>query len=110
MGASVSAIYIGYPYEIAQEKGNKLTENLWYYHKLMNTIELEAQRYGMKVYEVIEYNTLGLCAYHNVEVICSTGGAIKCLLKLHLDPNGDLNILRKATGILVQAALCFITE
>jgi len=42
----VSALYLGYPYKIAQEKGNKLTENLWSYRELMDTIEHEAQEYG----------------------------------------------------------------
>jgi putative transposase len=102
----VSAIYLGYPYEIAQERGNKLTENLWSYRELMDVIELEAQEYGIKVYEVIEYNTSRICAYHNVKTIRSQRGVIKCSLghRLHSDLNGALNILRKATGIVVQAA------
>ena len=70
----VSAVYISYPYEIAQEKGNKLTENLWSYRELMSAIELEAQEYGMKVDEVTEYNTLRICSYHNIEIISSREG------------------------------------
>jgi putative transposase len=101
----VSAIYLGYPYEIAQEKGNKLTENLWSYRELMDTIEHKAQEYGMKVYEVIEYNTSRLCAYHDVEVIRSPRGVVKCPLghMLHSDLNGALNILKKATGLIVKS-------
>ncbi|MGC8600767.1 MAG: zinc ribbon domain-containing protein, partial [Nitrososphaeria archaeon] len=59
-----------------------------------------------KVYEVIEYNTSRICAYHNVKTIRSQRGVIKCSLghRLHSDLNGALNILRKATGIVVQAA------
>ncbi|MFP3295258.1 MAG: transposase, partial [Caldisphaera sp.] len=64
----VSTIYLGYPFNIAQEKGNKFTVNIWSYRKLMMAIELKAQEYGIKVYEVIEYNTSRYCAYHNVEV------------------------------------------
>ncbi|MGC9146080.1 MAG: zinc ribbon domain-containing protein, partial [Nitrososphaeria archaeon] len=102
----VSALYIGYPYEIAQEKGNKLTENLWSYRELMDAVEREAQEYGIRVYEVIEYNTSRLCAYHAVEVIRGPRGVIKCPLghKLHSDLNGALNILKKATGLIVQGA------
>jgi len=100
----VSAIYLGYPYEIAQERGNKLTENLWSYRELMDTIEHDAQEYGIRVYEVIEYNTSRLCAYHDAEVTRSPRGVVKCPLghKLHSDLNGALNILRKATGLIVQ--------
>ncbi|MGC9208948.1 MAG: RNA-guided endonuclease InsQ/TnpB family protein [Nitrososphaeria archaeon] len=100
----VSAIYLGYPYEIAQDKGNKLTENLWSYRELMDTIEHEAQEYGMKVYEVIEHNTSRLCAYHGVEVTRSPRGVVKCPLghRLHSDLNGALNILRKAAGLIVK--------
>jgi len=63
----VSTIYLGYPLNIAQQKGNKFTVNLWSYRKLMEVIELKAQEYGMKVFEVIEYNTSRICAYHGVQ-------------------------------------------
>ena len=53
----VSTIYLGYPFNIAQDKGNKFTVNLWSYRELMNIIELKAQEYGIRVFEVIEYNT-----------------------------------------------------
>jgi len=33
----------------------------------MEVIELKAQEYGMKVFEVIEYNTSRICAYHGVQ-------------------------------------------
>ncbi|MGC9209098.1 MAG: transposase, partial [Nitrososphaeria archaeon] len=101
----VSEIYLGYPYEIAQEKGNKLTENLWSYRELMDAIELEAQEYGIKVYEVIEHSTSRLCAYHAVEVTRSPRGVVKCPLghRLHSDLNGALNILRKAAGLMVRS-------
>jgi len=47
----VSTIYLGCPFNIAQEKGNKFTVNLWSYRKLMEAIELKAQEYGIKVFE-----------------------------------------------------------
>jgi len=43
-----STIYLGYPFNIAQDKGNKFTSNMWSYRKLMDAIELKAQEYGMK--------------------------------------------------------------
>jgi len=100
----VSIIYLGYPFNIAQDKGNKFTVNLWSYHKLMNVIELKAQEYGMKVYEVVEYNTSKYCAYHNVEVKRRPRGVVSCPKghKLHSDLNGALNILKKAVGIAIS--------
>jgi transposase len=61
----VSTIYLGYPFDIAQVKGNKFTVNVWSYRKLMDTIEFKAQEYGIKVFEVVEYNTSKYCAYHD---------------------------------------------
>jgi len=111
----VSTIYLGYPFNIAQEKGNKFTVNMWSYHKLINTIELKAQEYSIKVYEVIEYNTSKYCAYHNVEVKRNPRGVVSCPLKhkLHSDLNGALNILKKATGKVlstIKKPLSFIVE
>jgi len=111
----VSTIYLGYPFNIAQDKGNKFTVNMWSYRKLINAIELKAQEYGIKVYEVIEYNTSRYCAYHNVEVKREPRGVINCPLKhkLHSDLNGALNILKKATGKVlstIKKPLSFIVE
>ena len=101
-GASI--IFLGYPYNIAQDNGNKFTTNMWSYRKLANAIELKAQEYGMKVYEVVEYNTSKYCAYHNVEVSRKPRGVVTCPLghKLHSDLNGALNILKKAAGITIS--------
>ena len=43
-----STIYLGYPFNIARDKGNKFTVNMWSYRRLMDIIELKAQEYGMK--------------------------------------------------------------
>jgi len=111
----VSTIYLGYPFNIAQDKGNKFTVNLWSYRRLMEVIELKAQEYGIRVFEVIEYNTSKYCAYHGVEVERGPRGVINCPKghKLHSDLNGALNILKKATGIVISAIkkpLSFIVD
>jgi len=111
----VSTIYLGYPFNIAQDKGNKFTVNLWSYRKLMEVIELKAQEYGIRVFEVIEYNTSKYCAYHGVEVTRDPRGVVNCPKghKLHSDLNGALNILKKATGITISAIkkpLSFIVD
>jgi len=111
----VSTIYLGYPFNIAQDKGNKFTVNMWSYRELMEVIELKAQEYGMRVFEVIEYNTSKYCAYHGVEVERHPRGVVNCPKghKLHSDLNGALNILKKATGITISAIkkpLSFIVD
>ena len=109
----VSTIYLGYPFNIAQQKGNKFTVNMWTYRKLMEAIELKAQEYGIKVFEVIEYNTSRYCAYHNVEVKRQPRGVVHCPMghKLHSDLNGALNIMKRAIGwipLVIKKPLSFI--
>jgi len=111
----VSTIYLGYPLNIAQERGNKFTVNMWTYRKLMEAIELKAQEYGIKVFIVIEYNTSRYCAYHNVEVKRHPRGVVSCPFghKLHSDLNGALNIMRRAIGKIppvIKKPLSFIVE
>jgi len=111
----VSTIYLGYPLNIAQDKGSKFTVNMWSYRKLMEAIELKAQEYGIKVYEVVEYNTSKYCAYHNVEVKRQPRGVAHCPKghKLHSDLNGALNIMKKAVGsipLAIKKPLSFIVN
>jgi len=111
----VSTIYLGYPFNIAQQKGSKFTVNMWSYRKLMEAIELKAQEYGIRVFEVVEYNTSKHCAYHNVEVKRHPRGVVHCPKghKLHSDLNGALNIMKKATGkipLVIKKPLSFIVE
>jgi putative transposase len=96
----VSRIYLGYPHDIAQDNGNKLTSNMWRYRELMDAIELKAQEYGIRVYEVLEYDTSNHCAVHNVKVARGPRGVVTCPLghRLHSDLNGALNILRRGAG------------
>jgi putative transposase len=111
----VSTIYLGYPFNIAQQKGNKFTSNIWSYRKLMEAIELKAQEYGIKVFIVIEYNTSRYCAFHNVEVKRHPRGVVSCPKghKLHSDLNGALNIMKRAIGkipLVIKKPLSFIVE
>jgi putative transposase len=111
----VSTIYLGYPFNIAQERGNKFTVNMWSYRKLIEAIELKAQEYGIKVFKVVEYNTSKYCAYHNVEVKRQPRGVVSCPFghKLHSDLNGALNIMKRAIGripLVIKKPLSFIVE
>jgi putative transposase len=101
----VSRIYLGYPHDIAQERGNKLTSNMWRYRELMDAIELKAQEYGIRVYEVLEHNTSNHCAVHGMKVTRGPRGVVRCPLghKLHSDLNGALNILRRGAGSMPAA-------
>ncbi|MFP3285046.1 MAG: zinc ribbon domain-containing protein, partial [Nitrososphaeria archaeon] len=92
-------------YEIARERGNKLTSNLWTYRKLMDAIELKAQEYGIRVYEVLEYSTSNHCAIHGMEVTRGPRGVVTCPLghRLHSDLNGALNILKRGVGSIPAA-------
>jgi len=110
-----STIYLGYLFNIAQDRGNEFTSNLWFYRELMDLIELKAQEYGMKAFEVVEYNTSKYCAYHDVEVKRSPRGVISCPKghKLHSDLNGASNILKKAANATVSTIkkpLSFIVD
>jgi len=100
----VSTVYLGYLFNIAQDKGNEYTVNLWSYRELTDAIEFKAQEYGMKAFEVIEYNTSKYCAYHDVEVTRNPRGVISCPKghKMHIDLNGALNIFKKAVNATVS--------
>jgi len=111
----VSTIYLGYPFNIAQQKGNKFTSNMWSYRKLIEAIELKAQEYGMSVFIVIEYNTSKYCAYHGVEVERKPRGVVHCPMghKLHSDLNGALNIMKRAIEkipLVIKKPLSFIVD
>ncbi len=101
----VSTIYLGYPYNIGQDKGNKFSVNVWSYRELMDAVELKAQEYGIKVYEVVEYGTSRVCAYHDVEVKRNPRGVVACPFghRVHSDLNGALNIRKKAVNEIVTA-------
>ena len=107
----VSAVYLGYPYCISQDK---FTVNVWSYRKLMDAIELKAQEYGVKVYEVVEHNTSKLCAHHDTEVKRQPRGVVSCPLghKLHSDLNGSLNVMKKVKKVVnaVKKPLSFIVD
>jgi len=102
----VSRIYLGYPHDIARDRGNKLTSNMWRYRELMDAIELKAQEYGIRVYEVLEYSTSTHCAIHGMKVTRGPRGVVTCPLghKLHSDLNGALNILRRG-AVAIPATL-----
>jgi putative transposase len=104
----VSTVYLGYPYFISQDKGNKFTVNMWSYRKLIDAIVNKLHEYGIITYLVVEYNTSRFCAYHGVKVERKPRGVINCPFahkghKLHSDVNGALNIMRLGVKKIVNA-------
>jgi len=102
---SVSAICLGYPFKIAQDKDNEFTVNVWSYCKLIIVIGLRVQEYGVKASEVVEFNTTKYCANHGAEVEGGPRRVVSCPLgrSLHSDPNGALNILKETTNSVISA-------
>ncbi|WP_231961192.1 MULTISPECIES: transposase [Sulfolobaceae] len=100
----VLTVYLGYPYFISQDKGNKFTVNIWSYRKLTEAIVYKLYEYGIKVFLVVEYNTSKLCAFHDVKIERKPRGIINCPLghKLHSDVNGALNIMKRAINRIVS--------
>ncbi|AHC52178.1 transposase [Sulfolobus acidocaldarius SUSAZ] len=92
----VSTVYLGYPYFISQDKGNKFTVNIWSYGKLIDAVVNRLYEYGIKTFLVVEYNTSRFCAYHGVKVDRRPRGVVNCPFghKLHSDVNGALNIMK----------------
>ncbi len=94
----VLMISLGYSYNIAQDKHDKLTVNLWSYCKLIESIELKAEKF-----EIVEYYKSSFCTYHNVEDRKKPRVGANCVAdhKQFFDQNGTLNITKKATGMIV---------
>jgi putative transposase len=101
----VSTVYLGYPYLISQDKGNKFTVNIWSYRKLIDAIVNKLHEYGIRTFLVVEYNTSRLCAYHGVEVERNPRGVVSCPFghKLHSDVNGALNIMKLGVKNVIDA-------
>ncbi|MCI2415162.1 MAG: zinc ribbon domain-containing protein [Candidatus Aramenus sp.] len=105
----VSAVYLGYPYFISQDKGNKLTSNLVF--SQVGALANKLHEHGVKTYLVVEYNTSRFCAYHNANVTRRPRGVVNCPLghKLHSDVSGALNIVKLGVKKIVDAlALSFL--
>jgi putative transposase len=81
----------------------------------MRAIELKAQEYGIRVYEVVEHNTSNHCAVHDAEVTRGPRGVVTCPLghRLHSDLNGALNILKRGVGAIpttLKGPLSFLVD
>jgi putative transposase len=98
-------VYLGYPYFISQDKGNKFTSNIWSYDKLIDAIVNKLYEYGIRTFLVVEYNTSRFCSFNDVKVDRKPRGVVSCSFshKLHSDVNGALNIMRLGVKKIVNA-------
>jgi len=80
----------------------------------MDVIELKAQEYGMRVFEVVEYDASKYCAYHNVKVKGHPRGAVSPKgHKLHSDLNSNFKHPQKSKeygSFSNKETLSFIVE
>jgi len=98
--AGVSTIYVGYPKNIAQQKGNFNVSNVWSYGYVIKRLKEVAEEYGMAVIEVDESYTSSTCPIHGDS--CGkriVRGLFKCFKlnkAFNVDVVGALNILKRA--------------
>ena len=96
----VSTIYVGYPKNIAQQKGNFNISNVWSYEYVIKRLSEVSEEYGIKVQLVDESYTSSTCPIHGNG--CGkriVRGLFKCtrLNKVfNADIVGAFNILDKA--------------
>ncbi|MGC8983569.1 MAG: RNA-guided endonuclease InsQ/TnpB family protein, partial [Desulfurococcaceae archaeon] len=97
----VDTVYVGLPYDIIHEKGNKYSVNVWGYRKITKWLSEAAAEYGIKVYAINEYKTsitCSRCGYESKEARIHRGlyKCPHCGLEINADINAALNIARKA--------------
>ena len=96
----VSTIYVGYPKNIAQQKGNFNISNVWSYDYVIKRLSEVSEEYGIKVQPVNEAYTSSTCPIHGSK--CGNRivrGLFKCTMLnkvFNADIVGAFNILRKS--------------
>ena len=96
----VTYVVVGYPYNINKNR-NELTVNLFQYRKTINDLKTIGERYGMKVDEIVEYNTSITCSicgevHKNGRIERGLYKCEKTGKMINADVNGALNIFYKA--------------
>ena len=96
----VTHVIVGYPYNINKNR-NELTVNLFQYRKTINDLKIIGERYGIKVDEIVEYNTSITCSicgevHKNGRIERGLYKCEKTGKMINADVNGALNIFYKA--------------
>jgi putative transposase len=105
---SVGVVFIGYPWNISQDKPGKGNTNMWSQRRLMLRLATTLENAGIAVFAVSEDGTSKECAYHSVEVQRGPRGLVHCPHghTMHSDVNGGLGItLRGMEALGIQAEL-----
>jgi len=53
-GVKVNKVYLGYPYIVSQESGDKYNIDIWSFRKVVKWLYEVLQEYGIELYIVIE--------------------------------------------------------
>jgi len=96
----VTHVIVGYPYNINKNR-NELTVNMFQYRKTINDLKTIGERYGMKVDEIVEYNTSITCSicgevHKNGRIERGLYKCEKTGKMINADVNSALNIFYKA--------------
>ena len=96
----VTHVVVGHPYNINKNR-NELTVNLFQYRKTINDLKIIGERYGIKVDEIVEYNTSIRCSicgevHKNGRIERGLYRCEKTGKVINADVNSALNIFYKA--------------
>jgi putative transposase len=99
---SIGAVFIGYPWNISQEKPGKGNINMWAYRRLVLRLATTLENIGIHAFLINEDNTSRKCAYHHIDAVRNPRGLITCPLghTLHSDVNAALNIMSHGLTVL----------
>lgn len=76
-------------------KVNSMVNNFWSFSWIVQRIREKAEKYGIEVEEVREYNTSSVCSKCSSEIVVKRGRLFRCLncgAEAHRDAVGVLNI------------------
>ena len=98
----IGIVFIGYPWDISQEKPGKGNMNMWSQRRLMLRLATTLENAGIPVFAVSEDGTSKECAYHGCEVLRKPRGLVTCPHghTLHSDVNAALSIMARGLEAL----------
>jgi putative transposase len=98
----IGAVFIGYPWNISQEKPGKGNTNMWSQRKLRDRLATTLENAGIAAFAVREDGTSKTCAWHGCEVVRKPRGLVRCPHghTMHADVNAALNILLRGLEAL----------
>jgi putative transposase len=96
----IGEVFVGYPYMLSQDDGNKYNTNVWWFAKIIKWLGEVLQEYGIKLHVVNEYGTSRQCSICNMNhengrikrglYVCPVTG-----IKINADLNAARNIAKR---------------